>query len=272
MKIITSSLFIIFLAGFVNAETFSVGGKDIEIPPPNNFSMVTKEMDALYRFSKQMDDQVNDQLAYYIPESDVPAALSGKILSLKRYYLLKVNKKLKDRLVSSRDFSELKNITRQQNKEVFKSVKKKISGTMKKISKGISDEFDVDFALKVSQIVPFEPHYETDNAFAFSMYINYGVMVKGSKEDIIVSATTTILNVSGKVLFLYCYGSKSELEWTRTASKSWAAKVIDSNLLASAVPSVSGIGRNKVIVSVFTGGLIALIFGVFLIFKKRKNG
>lgn len=277
MKTIISSIFILILAGLVNAATFSVGGKELEIPQPNDFSMVTPEMDAVYRLSQQMADPMNDQLAYYIAESDVPVALSGEIPSLERYYILKVNKKLKDMVIGSKDFAELKNITKRQNNEIFKSLETKMPGMMEKTSKKISEEFDVDFALKLSQMVPLDPHYETDKAFAYSMYINYGATVEGSKEDFIVSATATFVNVAGKILFLYCYGPQDELEWTRTASKSWAANVMDTN----AQPPPSSPGRHgldwdkvieKGIVGAITGGLIALIFGVLSIFKKRKKG
>lgn len=277
MKIIMSSIFILFFAGLVNAATFSVGGKDLEIPSPSDFSVVTKEMDAVYRLSQQMADPVNDQLAYYITESDVPIALSGEMPSLERYYILKVNKKLKDMVIDSKDFTELKNITKRQNNEIFKSLETKMSDVMKKTSKGISDEFDVDFALKLSQMVPLDPHYETDNAFAYSMYINYGATVEGSNEDFIVSATATFVNVAGKILFLYCYGPQDELEWTRTASKAWAANVMGSNAQPpTSSPGRHGIDWNKVfekgIVGAISGGLIALIFGVLSVFKKQKKG
>jgi len=176
-----------------------------------------------------MADPVNDQLAYYIAESDIPVAMSGEIPSLERYYILKVNKKLKDMVVGFKDFAELKSITKRQNKEILKSVESQIPGLMEKTSKGISKEFDVNFALQLSQMIPLDPHYETDNAFAYSMYINYGASVEGSKEDFIVSATATSANVAGKILFLYCYGPQKDLEWTRNASKAWAGMVMDSN-------------------------------------------
>lgn len=276
MKKTLATIFLIFIAGFANATTFSVGGKELEIPLPKGFSLVTQEMDAVYRLSLQMADPVNDQLAFYIAESDVPFAMSGKIPSLERYYILKVNKKLKDMVAGSKDFAELKSITKRQNRKIFKSVETQMSDLIKKTNKGISKEFDIDFALKLSKVVPLNPHYETDNAFAYSMYINYGVTVKGSKEDFILSATTTFVNVAGKILFLYCYGPQKDLEWTRSASKAWAGMVMGSNAQPpSNLSGGRGIDWSKVlekgIVGAIAGGLIALLVGVFLRFKKKKG-
>jgi hypothetical protein len=208
VKSIISSILILFFAELVNAGTFSVGGKDLEIPSPNGFSMVTQEMGAVYRLALQMVDPMNDQLAYYIDKSDVPVAVSGEMPSLESYFILKVNKKLKNMVIGSKDFSELMSVTKRQNREILRSVEKQMPGLMEKTSKGISKEFDLDFALRLSQMVPLDPHYETDNAFAYSMYINFGTTVEGLKEDFIVSATATFVNVAGKILFLTAMGRK----------------------------------------------------------------
>jgi hypothetical protein len=274
MKIILSGLLFIVLIGSVNAEPFTVGEKVLEIPSPNGFSLVTPQMDAVYRLSLQMPDPVNDQLAYYIAESDVPAAMSGEIPSIERYYILKVNKKLKSMVVGSKDFTELKNITKQQNEQIIESVEAEMPGLLESMSDEIGEEFDVDVALRLSQMVPLDPHYEADNAFAYSMYINYGASVEGSEENFIVSATATFVNVAGKILFLYCYGPQEELEWTRSASRAWAGMVMESN--ARPPSDSSGDGGfdwsrvfEKAVIGAIVGGLVALVIVVLSRFKKK---
>jgi len=267
-------ILLIFITGSAYAETFSVGGKELVIPSPQGFSRVTKQMDAVYRMSLQMVDPKNDQLAYYISDSDIPSAMAGELPSLDRTFLLKVNKQLKNMVVGLKDFAELKSMTKRQNKEILESVKSQIPGLMKGTSEGISKEFDVDFVLQISQMIPLDPHYEADNSLAYSMYINYGVSAEGTKEEMIVSATTTFVNVSGKVLFLFCYGPQADLEWTRSASKSWTEKVMVSNTQPPARSSGGrGIDWSKVlgkgIVGAIVGGLIALILGFFSRFKKK---
>lgn len=280
MKIIIGSILILLLSGLVHATNFSVGGKDLEIPAPNDFSLVTKEMDAVYRLGLRMADPMNDQLAFYIVDSDVPIAMSGEMPSFNRYYLLKVNKKLKNRVVGSKDFAVLKTSVKSQNTELIKSVEKQMPGLMEKISNGISEEFDIDFAMKLSQVVPLNPHSESDCSFAYSMYVNYGTTIEGSTEDIIVSATSTIVNVAGKIIFLYCYGPQEELEWTRSASKAWEAMILASN--AQPPLRSSGMGAfdwNKVleksaggaVVGAVVGCLGVLVLAIILKNKKRAN-
>lgn len=270
-------MLLLFITATVYADTFKVGDKELVIPVPQGFSRVTQQMDAVHRLSLQMVDPANDQLAYYISISDVPFAIAGELPSLKRTFILKVNKDLKNIIIGSKEFAELKRTIMRQNKELLESVKSKIPGYFERMSKGISEEFDLDFALRLSHIIPLDRHYEADNAWAYSMYINYGVSASGVRENAIVSATATFVNVSGKILFLYCYGPQDELEWTRNASRAWVERIMASN----AQPPTQSSGVYKVdwnriiekgIVGAITATLIALISGVISIFRKKKNG
>lgn len=268
------SLFIVCFVGFLYADTLIVGDKNLNIPSPDMFSQGTEEMDGVYRLFQQSVDPMNDQLAYYIAESEIPKAMTGELPNLNRYFIIKVSKKLKNILINTRDFTKLKTETKEQNSKIINSVKKDIPNLMKKTSEGVSKEFDVNIALKLNKVVPLDFHYETENAFSYSMYINYGVEAQGSKNVNIVSLTTTFANISGKIIYLYCYGSKNDLEWTRSASKAWVESIISNN---STPPSqTSGtINFNKVfekgLSGAIAGGLIALVVGILSKLKRKPR-
>lgn len=279
MKHILSIIPLLFLAGSGYADTFYVGGTQLDIPSPQGYSRVTQQMDAVYRIGQQMEDPRNDLLAYYIPDSDVPAAMSGVFPPFKRYYLLKVNKRIKEMVVGSKDFAELKTLTTRQNKEIFKALESQIPGLTENMSKGLSTEFDVNVTLQVSQILPLDPHYETDNSFAYSMYMHLEVSVEGAKEDVPLAVTATFVNLAGKILFLYCYAPQNDLEWTRDASKAWAGSVMASNVRPPSRTSGSrGMDWSKVFAKGIVGAtigvimaVIVVIVGVFSKFNKKKE-
>lgn len=220
------SLLLLFFVGAIYADEFSIVGKKLEIPSPQGYLPITKKMDAVYRLSQQMTDPSNTQLAFYINESMISTALANEMPALDRYFILKINNRLKETLIKSKHFIELKDVLKKQNKKIFESLKTKMPAHMDGISKGVSKEFDVDFAIKVSKMVPFDPHYETDNALAYSLLINYRGTVGGDKDNMIVSATSTFLNLEGRVLLLFCYGAKDDIEWTREASKKWVEAIL----------------------------------------------
>lgn len=214
-KIKTFVLILLQSLSLLAADTFTINGKDITVPAPEGFVRVTDDMTAVVKIVQQMADPVNDTLAYYIMETDVPAAMAGEIPTLDRTFLLKINKQLRNMTVGKNDFSQLKSMTKNQNQDMFDNVRDQIPEHMKKMSEGMSQEFNVDFAMNILQMVPLAPHYEAENALAFSMFINFGVSAGQEIIEEIVSATATFLNASGTVLFLYGYGPKDELEWTR---------------------------------------------------------
>lgn len=257
------------------ADTFTINGRDITVPAPQGFVRITEDMTAVERVVQQMADPMNDTLAYYIMESDVPAAMAGEIPSLERTFILKVNKQLRNMTVGKNDFSQLKSMTKSQNQQMFEDVKAQIPEHMKNMSQGMSQEFDVDFAMNISQMVPLEPHYEAENALAFSMYINYRISAGNENIEEVVSATSTFLNASGAVLFLYSYAPKDELDWTRSASKNWAESVMASNSQPPAKSPGRGIDRSKVmekgLVGAIVGGLFALLAGAASFFKRKKD-
>jgi hypothetical protein len=258
------------------AETFDIGGTEIVIPPPEGFTIVTQEMDAVYRLNLRMEDPNNDQLAYYISDMDVPAAINGEIPSLEKTSAVKVNKQIKNIIIGLKDFKKFKNKIKLQNKEKIEEIKSRASDIFEKTNKGISEEFDINFAMGVNDVTPLDPHFETENILSYSMYANYGASIEQEKKDVIVSSTTTFVNVAGKILFLYCYGPQNEIEWTREVSKLWAEKIVSSNPDAPVKSTgIGGIDWRRVILKGITGGIsggiIALLIGMATFFKKKPK-
>lgn len=268
---IVIALLLLLNVSLFAADIFTINGRDVTVPAPQGFVRITDDMTEISRVAQQMIDPMNDTLAFYIMESDVPAAMAGEIPSLERTFILKVNKKIRNITMGKNDFSQLKSIIKSQNQQMFEDVKALITEHMN----NMSQEFDVDFAMNISQMVPLEPHYEAENALAFSTYINYGVSAGNENIDEIVASTTTSLNASGAVLLLYSYASKDELDWTRSASMSWAESVMASNSQPPAKSPGRGYDWNKImekgLVGAIVGGLFALLSGAAAFFKRNKE-
>ena len=266
----TLSLLMAIPSIFVRADTFEVGGKTIIVPVPQGFVRVTEDMIAVNSICEQAAaaDPANDTLASYILESGVPAAVAGEIPPLDRYFVLKVSKGMQNLTVGKNDFAEFKKIIRDQNDELLKSVNPQIREGMSKMSEGVSQDFDINFAMEISQMVPLAPHYEEENAIAFSMFANYEVAAEDVNETDIVSSTSTYLNAAGRVLFLYSYGQQGDLEWTRNASREWGKRVMESNTQPpQKSPDDLRFDWNeimgKALAGAIAGGLVALIAIVF---------
>jgi len=222
-------ILLFLLSWLASAETFSIGGRSLEIPPPKGFVVVTPAMDAMYRWIKQVNYPENELLAYYIPETEAPVAMRGDLVTTSRYCLLQVNRQAKSTTVSHRDFADIRRAIRSQYTEISASSKRKVKEPMEKAAENLSQEFGIDFSTRVSQDTPLAPHYETENIIASSSYTSYRDSIDGKIEERITSGTDAVINLEGKVLFLYCFGAAADLDWTRSASKVWTEMITAAN-------------------------------------------
>lgn len=212
------------------ADRYNVGGQQILVPSPENYVRVTQAMDKVYRLHRAAKDPYNKLLASYIPQSEVDMAIQGEFPTSTKGFYLKMPKMMEQELVSPHDFAQMKHTVKTQNKEIIASNKDKIEKIVNESGNNINKELGIDVAVDVVDIIPLDMHYESENAFAYSMYIVNKVSSGGEHTEYAMAATATLINVSGKIVSLYSIGEQADLEWTRKASRDWAKKAIASNL------------------------------------------
>ena len=100
----------------------------------------------------------------------------------------------------------------------------------------------------------------------------------GNPAPFVAVVTATLVQVKGKVLFLYSYAEESDLEWSKEASHNWASDVVMSNpsdfqaSVKETLPSsISGLDWRQVAIKASIGAFIGLIIGLFGWVKKRAK-
>ncbi|MDH5179446.1 MAG: hypothetical protein OEZ39_02095 [Gammaproteobacteria bacterium] len=217
-----------FLFSTAHADTFKIGSRNlVYIPAPDGFSLVTSDMEMVNRMFKHLVVPGNEPLAYYIPNSQIASAKSGSMPTFTRYFMVTVDDSFKKPTIGVKDFAKVKEVYKIELNNIIKEVKEKVPAFYKKASEDISVEFGQNFEVNMIKMFPLELHRENINSLSYSMYMNLG----GVDEPGYIGAvyTFTILNVSGKVVFLYCYGLKNDIEWTRSASKAWEDAILSGN-------------------------------------------
>ncbi len=227
MKKILVFLSFLFIAT-ANAEPFTVGEKVIEIPTPKGFVMVTPQMDAVYRYCRHMKPPTSKILAYYIPETDAPLAMSGEMPEIKHLFFVSVNKTIKDFVIASEDFTYIAQKVSQGLKQSFK-LDKQTQDFIDKRSKNISKEFNLDLQVKLLNITPFDIHHKSENSFAFSTYDESKVILENYEKEVITSRTITMINVAGKIFTLFCEAPQGQLKWTQSSSIDWSETILKNN-------------------------------------------
>jgi hypothetical protein len=270
MRTLITLLFFLVSAAVSSANTVSIGGTAIEISNPPSSATVTPQMATLYDLQKKFVPPNNEEFLAFIPEKEVPAVLRDEIPKLARRFSVQTSKELVNASFSRSDFLELKTSLKAQNDDLMKKIERDLPDFMGSINKEISNQYNVNLALSVSQIVPLPVHEETDRTIAFSCFGKYNANDEsGNPVPYVAVFTATLIHVKGKVLFLYSYAEETGLEWSRQISKQWADAVVAANpsdlqsSLKESLPSpVTGTDWGKVGARAVLGAFIGLIIGL----------
>ncbi|MEZ5441008.1 MAG: hypothetical protein R3F15_05925 [Lysobacterales bacterium] len=257
------------------AETLSVGNSEVRIPAPNGYSRMTPEMASTAVLETSMADGMNDLLAIYISDDEAAGARIGEAPDMNRYFVIKVNKELKNLALGIADFARLRNQVDEQNEQAIASAQAQMADQIRENSEAVSTALNVDLDLQITPMTPMAAHVNEEHAIAFSMYLNTSAVINGEQTDTALVVTSTYINVAGKVLFLYTYAPSADLDWTRQASKDWAATILASNDKAEPAEKLNwGIDWGRVaekgLIGAAVGGVIGLIMWIAS-WRKRKR-
>lgn len=224
-------LFVVFIISSlsVQANPIEINGTKINMPTPEGMFLVTPDIETLYKRSQMAVDSENELLAYFVPESVIPAALSGEDPGYERFCVVKISKELKVLHASNKEFEALKSIIQERKTEILDVAKGKIEKNFQQVIEQIEQENETGVQINFNNIIWLDSHENSDRTIAFSSFFKTSFSFGSLNKDNIIAATTTFINVQGKILSIYCYGTQDDLEWTRGFSKKWADSIINKN-------------------------------------------
>lgn len=278
MRIVVAALFCL-VPVIGAADIASVGGVSVVIPAPEGFAAVTRNMAALYEYQKQLVAPGSEELAAFIPEGDVPAALKERIPDLSRRFSAQTSKKNSNAIASLADFANLKVFAKSKNEELTKTVQRSLPGLTADRNAVITKKFGAEFSVSPLGMVPLAFHDESDRTLAWSAFVKGTTSDAEGKTTLSVNVvTTTLVLLNGKVLHLYCFGDQGDLEWSREASKRWADAIVAANptTLESGVKQPLSLARKPfnwedIALNGIQGALIALALGWMVNRTRRKE-
>ena len=113
---------------------------------------------------------------------------------------------------------------------MVKKAEAAVGKTTGKTNEGFTDQYNIDLALSVSQIVPLPVHEETERSLAYSAFVKYDANDEaGNPAPFVAVMTVTFVLVKAKVLFLYSYAEESGLDWSKHISTQRGNAVIKAN-------------------------------------------
>ena len=221
---------VLLLSAAASAIEIEAGGRTIEIPVPAGYAELTPEMSPWYEATYAYVAPTNERYLVLVPSEVAERYLLGKDADYHRYMMVEAEKQSVRFDITQDQFDELRSTMRGQIEELGASLRETLPDMFDDAGDSISAVVDADLELSLGEIIPFEPHLDTESAFAFSQLVSMGVAVDGEDQDPEVSTVTaTLLNVRDKMIFVNVYGSEEDLEWTRVFASNWADQIIAAN-------------------------------------------
>jgi len=235
MKRLVFAACLVLLPAHALAVDVDVGGTTLTIPAPDGCTLIASDLPYAQLMERFVPPQ-NRQLALFLGDGDAAIAAQGEVPEPTRLFYVQTPKAVIGRFATNADFAQAKSGIKGEYATIAKEVEKQLPGFMENVNKGISADYNVDLALSVSRVLPLPPHHESDRSLAVSMISKYGATdADGNPVSWEAAVTTTLVHVKGKVLFLYATADVADLEWSREASRKWAAAVIAGNPSAGAI-------------------------------------
>lgn len=274
-------LWLILLCGIpAQAEQFQIGETSLEIPAPEGYVNVTAEIKDQFPFQQILAESKRQgaDISFYLPEKMVAELREGALFEPKRFFMLQITEKLKRISFSAADFAMFKLRVKEKNQEYRDMRDRKLKQASDNLSQELSRGADLDLSLEITETTAFEPHFESINELSSSKYVAGGLQVNGEDGAAVRDAnahTLTYLNTGGKLIVLDCVAPENDLEWTRTASRAWAAAILAENPMPSPFPPAVDRSQTKFWESRTVILILVLLAAVailaILVWKPRKQ-
>jgi len=212
----------------------------------------------------------NVRFVSLVPEEYVPALLRGEMPRMPRIIRLEMNKRGLRHTTTTWEFKALKDAIRKKCEELTQIHDKQMPEVITNINMSAKTQSGESPPPRLNSFVQLPPHEEGDRSIATSFYANVTEnTADGTTLNSLGIATTTLLDVRGKVLIIQVTGGANDLEWSRQRSKEWASAILADNPSTGAIAAEEAMQPNphtwrdnllrNVIIAAAVGAIVLLI-------------
>ena len=209
---------LVLFASVIRASVYEVGGQKIEIPTPVGYVPASSSLPGYAALMQLTEDKYNDTVVLLLSGDDADALQSGKAADMTHYCLVKHSRGIGTTRITVDGFAMIKAKIKDDTAKFWANA----------LKNGGKDNAptDLDRLVRTSDVVPMDPHYETDSAIAYSALVKLN---KGQESESVFAVTTTMLNVNGTVVSLFVFFPREGLDASAALAKDWSDAVLTFN-------------------------------------------
>lgn len=210
--------------------TFLLGDQTIVLPEPTGFKLVTESDRELQQIFESFATPGEIRISLYVPDSWCDMESLGDC-TLDRYVILNSFDPFRSYRMPKREFEGVKEEARDIATLSTKEMTTELNELMNEKREDISKATGMNPAFKFEEPHLFRPHSEGDHYIAFSGLSSYAyVDAYDRRRSRVVTQTTVIYYLYGKLIQLNIYGDEEDLYWTRESAEYFVSLLDSLNL------------------------------------------
>ncbi|WP_133501775.1 hypothetical protein [Cognatilysobacter terrigena] len=211
-----------------------IGEEAITLPvPAPGYSPAPDSNAQLTALLESFVTPANRRLASFLADGDLADAMRGNLHQMPRHFEAQTMRSVETQTVSTADFRKLQPIIDRQLQQQTVAIRDEVNRSFGNANATLTEANGASTAISVESMEPMPVHEQSDHSLQVSMRTAYLRRISGQVDRFTVVASMGIVNVKGKVLFLYAYGGADDLQWTRDHLRTWVASTLAANDSAS---------------------------------------
>ncbi len=262
-------IFMASLASVAQAETVSIGGKNITYKVPAGYVQATGgNYDQMLDMMRQAQPRELFLFAMYVPKDVDEALRYSDAATLDRYVTLSYDRRMQKQQFSIQDFRELKQAIRKQQGTLDEgAIASQVNQAVARLG---ADDF------RIGSIKPMGTFGETKTSFSLMMLVTQSTVVQGQRVPMEMGIVSTNLLTGSKLVTVNQYGviqSPDDL----AALRKEAGKVISSLGFKQGGAIRSAFKKQHSTWDYMTTGFLGAVFGGLIgglgmfLWKRRKG-
>lgn len=213
-------------------SSVQLGNRVILIPDPEGFEEGTSQFEAFKARLEATEAQQNDMLLAHLPVSDCELFRRGLNPTYNHYTKVSVLRAGREMAVSSALMRELVDDFRRNvgtfldpNGAAMKELEQKVGQGLSRLD---SNETKIDFS-KPQMLGEFDKRPDVNS---FLLLITVTVNTNGTEQTVPVLATTNIVRVKERILFVYAfmkYRANADMETIKAFTTKWTSSILAAN-------------------------------------------
>ncbi len=266
-------------AGTLGAEPTAFGSRTLEIPAPDGFVPVGKDVPDYLSISQAYLPAQNRLVEIYTTAEDKAAFLAASEPELARYFQLQVARGIDGKTISSAEFSQASGLMEAELEKAFGNMTEQAAELAHKGNTALQEKTGSDAKVSFGGI----RYLGVFRREPWAMFFTLGsdVQISGSDVDAgesgaMISAGALAL-INHQIVYLYAYADDTGPEahaWAQNAVSAWADAVNRANpsdpALEASSRAFGGFDFGRIGQGALIGGAIGLLIGLFAWLKRGR--